>query len=48
VFLAPLETHNPSKALELATQNLSDVLVEPTYMGFSFTIGMVRSEHQEL
>jgi serine/threonine protein kinase len=48
VFLAPLGTPKPSRPLVSATQNLSDVLVDPAYVGFSSATGTVRSEHYVL
>ncbi|RLN41160.1 L-type lectin-domain containing receptor kinase IV.1-like [Panicum miliaceum] len=48
VFMAPLKMAKPSKPLVSATQNLSDVLVEPVYVGFSSATGTVRSRHYVL
>jgi len=48
VFLAPLKMAKPSRALVSAKQNLSDVLVEPVYVGFSSATGTVRSRHYVL
>ncbi|CAN6309164.1 unnamed protein product [Urochloa humidicola] len=48
VFLAPLKTAKPSKPLVSATQNLSDVIVDPAYVGFSSATGTVKSVHYVL
>ncbi|CAN6322456.1 unnamed protein product [Urochloa humidicola] len=48
VYLAPLRTPKPSRPLVSATQNLSDVLVDPAYVGFSSATGTVRSLHYVL
>ncbi|WVZ60720.1 hypothetical protein U9M48_010704 [Paspalum notatum var. saurae] len=48
VFLAPLKMAKPSKPLVSATHNLSDVLVDPVYVGFSSATGTVRSFHYVL
>ncbi|KAJ1293410.1 hypothetical protein BS78_01G066100 [Paspalum vaginatum] len=48
VFLAPLKMAKPSKPLVSATHNLSDVLVDPVYVGFSSATGTVRSLHYVL
>jgi hypothetical protein len=48
VFLAPLKMAKPSKPLVSATQNLSDVLVDPVYVGFSSATGTVKSLHYVL
>ncbi|KAF8709913.1 hypothetical protein HU200_029630 [Digitaria exilis] len=48
VFLAPLKMSKPSKPLVSATQNLSDVLVDPAYVGFSSSTGTVKSLHYVL
>ncbi|XP_062212548.1 L-type lectin-domain containing receptor kinase SIT2-like [Phragmites australis] len=48
VFLAPLKMAKPSKPLVSATHNLSEVLVEPAYVGFSSSTGTVRSLHYVL
>ncbi|KAL6637946.1 hypothetical protein ACP70R_025518 [Stipagrostis hirtigluma subsp. patula] len=48
VFLAPLKIPKPSKPLVSATYNLSEVLEEPAYVGFSSSTGTVRSLHYVL
>ncbi|CAL4927562.1 unnamed protein product [Urochloa decumbens] len=48
VFLAPFKTPKPSKPLVSAKQNLSDVLVDPAYVGFSSATGTVKSLHYVL
>ncbi|XP_062214471.1 L-type lectin-domain containing receptor kinase SIT2-like [Phragmites australis] len=48
VFLAPLKMAKPSKSLVSATHNLSEVLVDPAYVGFSSSTGTVRSFHYVL
>ncbi|KAL6894169.1 hypothetical protein ACP4OV_008267 [Aristida adscensionis] len=48
VFMAPLKMSKPSTPLVSATYNLSDVLVEPAYVGFSSATGTVRSLHYVL
>ncbi|CAM0876476.1 unnamed protein product [Alopecurus aequalis] len=46
VFLAPLKNGaKPSTPLVSAKYNLSEVLVEPAYAGFSSSTGTVRSRH---
>ncbi|KAI4985117.1 hypothetical protein ZWY2020_017747 [Hordeum vulgare] len=46
VFLAPLKNGaKPSTPLVSAKRNLSEVLVEPAYAGFSSSTGTVRSRH---
>uniref|UniRef100_A0ACD6A5K5 Uncharacterized protein n=1 Tax=Avena sativa TaxID=4498 RepID=A0ACD6A5K5_AVESA len=46
VFLAPLKNGaKPSTPLVTAKRNLSEVLVEPAYAGFSSSTGTVRSRH---
>jgi serine/threonine protein kinase len=48
VFLAPLKMAKPCRPLVSATHNLSDVLLEPAYVGFSSSTGTVRSLHYVL
>ncbi|KAF7088870.1 hypothetical protein CFC21_091938 [Triticum aestivum] len=48
VTMAPLGMARPSKPLVSATQNLSTVLTEPSYIGFSSSTGPVNSRHYVL
>lgn len=48
VFLAPLRTPKPTRPLVSSAQNLSGVVVDPAYVGFSSATGTVRSEHYVL
>uniref|UniRef100_A0A0D9VZI9 non-specific serine/threonine protein kinase n=1 Tax=Leersia perrieri TaxID=77586 RepID=A0A0D9VZI9_9ORYZ len=48
VFLAPIKMTKPSRPLVSTKYNLSDVLVDPAYVGFSSATGTVRSRHYVL
>ncbi|KAF0928921.1 hypothetical protein E2562_010768 [Oryza meyeriana var. granulata] len=48
VFMAPLKMSKPSRPLVSAMYNLSEVLVDPVYVGFSSATGTVRSRHYVL
>uniref|UniRef100_A0A0E0P1V8 non-specific serine/threonine protein kinase n=1 Tax=Oryza rufipogon TaxID=4529 RepID=A0A0E0P1V8_ORYRU len=48
VFMAPLKMSKPTRPLVSAVYNLSQVLVDPVYVGFSSATGTVRSLHYVL
>ncbi|XP_015628036.1 L-type lectin-domain containing receptor kinase SIT2-like [Oryza sativa Japonica Group] len=48
VFMAPLKMSKPTRPLVSAVYNLSQVLVDPVYVGFSSATGTVRSRHYVL
>lgn len=48
VTMAPLGTVKPKKPLVFATTNLSSVLLEPSYIGFSSSTGPVNTQHYVL
>jgi serine/threonine protein kinase len=48
VTMAPLGMVKPKKPLVFATKNLSEVLAEPSYIGFSASTGPVNTRHYAL